>query len=131
VFHSFHLPLPRGRALCVQHGSSVESAEPRHSLPQAGAACFASASRIVGRHPNGTCATRGISVSCRSSATTFEMTREDLEGWRPNFQTPEVTELETADIDPPPAVFDCWEAWVAQYWPTSLPGYEPGRHVLD
>jgi len=70
-------------------------------------------------------------VSCRSSATTFEMTREDLEGWRPNFQTPDVTELETADIDPPPAGFDCWEAWVAQYWPTSLPGYEPGRHVLD
>jgi len=57
------------------------------------------------------------------ATTTFEMTRADLERWRHIFQPPDVTELETADIDPPPPGFDSWEAWVAQWWPTSLPGY--------
>ena len=65
------------------------------------------------------------------AATTFEMTRADLDGWWPSFEPPDATELETADIDPPPAGFDSWEAWVAQWWPTSLPGYGSGRHVLD
>jgi len=65
------------------------------------------------------------------AATTFEMTRTDLEGWQPSFQPPDATELETADIDPPPPGFDCWEAWAAQWWPTSLPGYGSARHVLD
>ncbi len=57
------------------------------------------------------------------AATTFEMTKADLERWRQIFQPPDTTELETADIDPPPEGFDSWEAWVAQWWPTSLPGY--------
>lgn len=65
------------------------------------------------------------------AATTFEMTKADLERWRPVFQPPDATELETADVDPPPAGFDSWEAWVAQWWPTSLPGYGSARHVLD
>jgi predicted kinase len=56
-------------------------------------------------------------------ATTFAMTKADLEGWRGIFQPPDATELETADIDPPPKGFDSWEAWVAQWWPTSLSGY--------
>ena len=58
-----------------------------------------------------------------AAATTFEMTKADLEQWRPIFQPPDATELGTADIDPSPAGFDSWEAWVAQWWPTSLPGY--------
>jgi predicted kinase len=55
------------------------------------------------------------------TATTFEMTKADLERWRQIFQPPDATELETASIDPPPEGFDSWEAWVAQWWPTSLP----------
>jgi predicted kinase len=65
------------------------------------------------------------------AATTFEMTKADLERWRPIFQPPDATELGTADIDPSPAGFASWEAWVAQWWPTSLPGYGSARHVLD
>ena len=65
------------------------------------------------------------------AAITFGMTRADLEGWRPNFQPPDAAELETAASDPPPAGFDSWEAWVAQWWPTSLPGYGSARDVLD
>ena len=61
------------------------------------------------------------------TATTFVMTKEDLEGWRQIFQPPDVTELETADIDPPPQGFESWEAWVAVWWPTSLLGHDAGR----
>jgi predicted kinase len=57
------------------------------------------------------------------ATTRFEMTKEDLERWRRSFQPPDVSELETADIDPPPEGFDSWEAWVAQWWPTSIPRY--------
>ena len=65
------------------------------------------------------------------AATRFVMTRTDLEGWRQSFQPPDASELETADIEPPPAGFDSWEAWVARWWPTSLPGYGTERHVLE
>ena len=65
------------------------------------------------------------------AATTFEMTKADLAGWRPTFQPPDATELGTADIDPPPAGFASWEAWVAQWWPTSLPGYGPAPQFRD
>lgn len=58
--------------------------------------------------------------SLTDAATTFEMTKADLERWRRIFQPPNATELDTADIDPPPEGFDSWEAWVAQWWPTSL-----------
>ena len=57
------------------------------------------------------------------AATTFEMTKADLERWRQIFQPPDTTELESAHIEPPPEGFDSWEAWVAQWWPTSLAGY--------
>jgi predicted kinase len=57
------------------------------------------------------------------AATTFEMTKADLERWKQIFQPPDAIELETAEIDPPPASFDSWEAWVAHWWPTSLSGY--------
>ncbi len=59
--------------------------------------------------------------SLTDDATTFEMTKADLEGWLQVFQPPDEAELESADIDPPPAGFESWEAWVAQWWPTSLP----------
>jgi predicted kinase len=65
------------------------------------------------------------------AATTFPMTRTDLERWRPVFEPPDATELETAQIDSPPAGFDSWQGWVAQWWPTSLPGYGDARPVLD
>src|SRR4051812_49006750 len=54
------------------------------------------------------------------AATTFEMTKADLEGWQQSFQPPDATELETTEIEPPPAGFDSWEAWVTEWWPTCL-----------
>ena len=57
----------------------------------------------------------------RDAATTFAMTKADLEKWRQSFEPPDPAELESADIDPPPEGFDSWEAWVAEWWPTSLP----------
>ena len=62
-------------------------------------------------------------VQARSStdaATSFDMTKEDLVRWRQIFQPPDATELEAEDVEPPPAGFDTWEVWVAQWWPTSL-----------
>jgi len=55
------------------------------------------------------------------ASTTFEMTRADLDRWRQTFQPPDAAELEATDLDPAPAGFDSWEAWVAQWWPTSVP----------
>ena len=49
------------------------------------------------------------------AATTFKMTRADLERWRQTFQLPDATELATAEIESPPAGFDSWEASVAQW----------------
>lgn len=69
--------------------------------------------------------------SLTDTARTFEMTVADLEGWRRIFQPPDATELEAAHIDPPPAGFDSWDAWVVQWWPTSLPGYGSAHHVLE
>jgi predicted kinase len=65
------------------------------------------------------------------AATTFEMTKADLELWRSMFEPPNASELEAADLDPAPAGFPSWEAWVAQWWPTSLPEYGSAGHVLD
>jgi predicted kinase len=62
--------------------------------------------------------------SLTDAATTFEMTGADLERWRQIFQPPDTTELDTADIAPPPAGFESWEAWVAEWWPTSVPPIE-------
>jgi predicted kinase len=65
------------------------------------------------------------------AATTFAMTKADLERWRPIFQPPDAAELESAVLDSPPAGFDSWEAWVSQWWPTSLLGHGPAEHVLE
>ena len=56
------------------------------------------------------------------AATTFAMTRADLDRWRPIFQPPEPEELGTTELDPVPDGFDSWEAWVSAWWPTSLHG---------
>lgn len=69
--------------------------------------------------------------SVTHTTSRFEMTKADLDRWRQTFQPPDATELETGDIDPPPVGFDSWEAWVAHWWPTSLPGYGSVRPVLD
>ena len=63
------------------------------------------------------------------AATTFAMTREDLEGWLHAFQPPDAAELEAADLDPVPAGFDSWQSWAADWWPTSLPGHGSAPHA--
>lgn len=60
--------------------------------------------------------------SVTANTSRFEMTKADLDRWRRTFQPPDAAELETAEIDPPPAGFETWEAWAAEWWPTSLPG---------
>ena len=65
------------------------------------------------------------------AATTFEMTKADLEGWRQIFQPPDATELEAAEIDAPPAGFDSWDAWVAEWWPTALAEHGSAGRVLE
>jgi len=65
------------------------------------------------------------------AATTFQMTQADLSRWRPIFEPPDATELEAAELDASPAGFDSWEEWVAEWWPTSLPGYGTAHHILD
>jgi predicted kinase len=54
-------------------------------------------------------------------STTFTMTRADLDEWRRIFQPPDAGELASAELDPPPEGFGSWEAWAAQWWPTSFP----------
>ena len=58
--------------------------------------------------------------SVTDSASRFEMTKADLDRWRQAFQAPDAAELGNANIDPPPAGFDSWETWAADWWPTSL-----------
>lgn len=67
--------------------------------------------------------------SATESATAFEMTKAELARWQQLFQPPDATELDGAHLDPPPAGFGSWEAWVAAWWPTSLPsdGASPSR----
>lgn len=54
------------------------------------------------------------------SATSFEMTDEELESWRVGFQVPDASELEGSHLDAPPEGFESWETWTAQWWPSSL-----------
>jgi predicted kinase len=56
------------------------------------------------------------------AATSFDMTKSDLEGWQKIFEPPDATELENEELDPPPEGFTSWEEWAAQWWPTSLRG---------
>ena len=56
------------------------------------------------------------------AATTFEITKADLDEWRQIFEPPDTAELESDALDPPPDGFGSWEAWCALWWPTSFPG---------
>lgn len=56
------------------------------------------------------------------AANTFTITKSELDEWRMTFQPPDATELEAKEIDAPPEGFHSWAVWVAQWWPTSLPG---------
>src|SRR3954454_9397084 len=42
------------------------------------------------------------------ATTTFEMTRADLDGWRPTFEVPVAAELEATELDPPPTGYGSW-----------------------
>ena len=54
-------------------------------------------------------------------ATTFAISDEDIERYRRVFEAPERDELAGEEIDPPPAGYDSWRAWAAEWWPTSFP----------
>jgi len=54
-------------------------------------------------------------------ATRFDMTKADLDRWRQVFEAPDAAELESVEVDPPPAGFESWEAWAASWWPTCVP----------
>jgi predicted kinase len=53
-------------------------------------------------------------------ASTFEMTYEDLDKFRSQFDIPNEDELGSSRIDPPPAGYDTWGLWAAERWPTSM-----------
>ena len=65
--------------------------------------------------------------SLTDTATTFEITKAELEDWTKIFQPPDADELNTTHVDAPPQGFDSWATWAAQWWPTSLPPHSP-RH---
>jgi hypothetical protein len=66
---------------------------------------------------------RGVRArSTTDPATTFAMTRGDLEQWRQRFEAPIAEELGAIELDPAPSGFDSWDAWIEQWWPTSLLG---------
>ena len=52
--------------------------------------------------------------------STFPMTPSDLDEFRTIFQPPGEEELSGKKMDPPPAGFESWQAWVTAWWPTSL-----------
>ncbi len=58
------------------------------------------------------------------AATTFAMTREDLDRWRAVFEPPDPAELDAVDLDPVPDGFGSWQEWVARWWPTALSGLD-------
>jgi predicted kinase len=51
---------------------------------------------------------------------TFEITSDELVEFRSRFQEPDVKELETDEIEPPPQGYSTWERWAAERWPTSM-----------
>ncbi len=63
---------------------------------------------------------RVVARSRSDAATTFEMTKAELEGWRASFQIPDADELAGSNLDPAPTGFASWEGWAAAWWPTSL-----------
>ncbi|MCI2237987.1 ATP-binding protein [Kineococcus sp. TRM81007] len=56
----------------------------------------------------------------RTPEQTFEISAEDLQGWRESFQEPTADELRGDPVPPPPTGYATWSAWAATRWP-SLP----------
>ena len=60
-----------------------------------------------------------------SPEQSFEMTAEDLHGWRRTFQAPTVEELAGGPVPPPPAGYASWSTWAATRWPSLPDAYGP------
>ncbi len=52
--------------------------------------------------------------------TTFDMSVQDLAGWRAQFEAPTADELAGEVVPPPPPAYETWSAWASARWP-SLP----------
>jgi predicted kinase len=52
--------------------------------------------------------------------TTFDMSVQDLAGWRAQVEAPTADELAGEVVLPPPAACETWSAWASARWP-SLP----------
>ncbi len=68
-------------------------------------------------------ATQRARISARwrqAPDTTFDMSVQDLAGWRAQFEAPTVDELAGEVVPPPPAAYETWSAWASARWP-SLP----------
>jgi predicted kinase len=57
---------------------------------------------------------------CQAPDTTFDMSVQDLAGWRTQFEAPTADELAGEVVPPPPAEYETWSAWASARWP-SLP----------
>lgn len=51
--------------------------------------------------------------------STFEMSQDDLSGFRQLFQEPDEDELTSSEIGPPPAGYATWTSWTSERWPWS------------
>ncbi|GAA5010618.1 AAA family ATPase [Actinopolymorpha pittospori] len=51
--------------------------------------------------------------------STFEMSDDDLDTFRRQFQVPNRDELTSSQIDQPPAGYSTWKAWASERWPSS------------
>jgi predicted kinase len=52
--------------------------------------------------------------------TTFDIGDDDLRRYASLFEEPDAAELNSPEIDAPPAGYDTWLTWVAERWPTSI-----------
>jgi predicted kinase len=52
--------------------------------------------------------------------TAFEISSDELRGFRSTFQEPSATELTSSEIEPAPLGYDSWRSWAAEGWPTSM-----------
>jgi predicted kinase len=53
-------------------------------------------------------------------ASTFELTNEDLDTFKSQFEIPDLDELYSPRIDTPPAGHVTWGSWAAERWPSSM-----------
>lgn len=51
---------------------------------------------------------------------TFDISETDLVAFREFFQEPDLAELNSTSIDPPPVGYSTWNEWSAVRWPTSM-----------